>query len=63
MQDDSRRRDVMRRLTNTRRGETICLMYWEVAVLLDYIRELKWGCKDAQDSGGETVPVLRVNKR
>lgn len=32
---------VMKRLKNTRPGETICLMYWEIDILLKYIRNLK----------------------
>lgn len=42
-QAEVRRRQVLKKLTMTRRGETVGLMYWEVAVLLDYIDDLKRG--------------------
>ena len=46
MAEDERRKRVLKKLTQTRRGETVCLMYWEVALLLDYIYELKRGNKN-----------------
>lgn len=38
-----RRKDVLKRMRMTRRGETICLAWWEVDMVLDYINELKGG--------------------
>ena len=32
---------VLKRLKNTRPGETICLMYWEIDILLKHIKNLK----------------------
>lgn len=40
-----RRKRVLKKLAQTRRDETVCLMYWEVAIVLDYIYELRKGCK------------------
>lgn len=31
---------VLRKLNATGRNETVCLVYWEVELLLDYIRSL-----------------------
>ena len=46
-----RRKDVLKRMRMTRRGETICLAWWEVDMVLDYINELKGGT----DSGNAQV--------
>ena len=32
---------IIRRLYMTKTGETICLVYWEIDLLLKYIEELK----------------------
>ena len=32
---------IMRRMYMTKSGETICLAYWEIDLLLKYIEELK----------------------
>lgn len=34
-----RRKDVLKRLRMTRRGETICLAWWEVDLLIEIIDE------------------------
>jgi hypothetical protein len=36
-----RRKGVFRKLRRTQPGETVCLAYWEVEVVLDYIKKLK----------------------
>ena len=36
---DSERKSVLKRLKLTRRNETVCLMWWEVKILLDWIEE------------------------
>ena len=41
-----RRRDVLKRLRQTRRGETICLAWWEIELLLEQIDERKGGAID-----------------
>lgn len=41
MTDEEKRDRVLRRLTRTGRGETICLADWEVEVILNYIYELE----------------------
>ena len=45
----------------TRRGETICLVDWEVGLLLEYMDDLKRGLKNAQvsaeDRTGENESV------
>ena len=38
---ESQRAQVLKRLRQTRRDETICLWGWEIQVLLEYINELK----------------------
>ena len=34
------RRQVLKKLRLTGRNETACLAYWEITILLDYIRKL-----------------------
>lgn len=38
---DERLQAVLNKLFRTRRGETVCLMEWEVELLLSYIRDLQ----------------------
>jgi hypothetical protein len=38
---EAQRIQVMRRLCDTRRNETLCLWGWETEVIIDYINELK----------------------
>ena len=38
-QEKERLKPIIRRLRETRRDETICLAYWETALLLKYIDE------------------------
>ena len=38
---DSKLQAILNKLFRTRRGETVCLMAWEVDVLLEYIAELQ----------------------
>lgn len=56
---EERRRQVLKRLTKTAHGETVCLMYWEVAVLLDYIDDLKRGYmyEKTTETAGSKGPV------
>lgn len=53
MKDDTkdRRRQVLRRLSRAAPGETISLAYWEIEILLDYIKLLQWGCKHGSTDG------------
>ena len=51
-QEETRRKQVLKKLYQTQRGETVCLMYWEVETLLDYIEEIRRGRK----YGHEKVP-------
>ena len=57
----ARVKHIVRRLRMTRRGETICLMDWEVGLLLEYMDDLKRGLKNAQvsaeDRTGENESV------
>lgn len=41
MNDQEDRKRILKRLRQTRRNETICLMGWEVMVLLEYIEDLE----------------------
>ena len=38
---DEKTKTILNKLTRTRRGETICLMEWEVRLILAYIDELR----------------------
>lgn len=40
---EERRKQVLKKLRKTGRGETVCLAGWEVELLLEYIAELKAG--------------------
>ena len=40
---EARRKQVLKKLRNTRPGETVCLAGWEVELLLEYISNLKAG--------------------
>lgn len=41
------RERILKRLKMTRRNETICLLDWEIEILVDWINELKG--RDAMD--------------
>ena len=43
---DERLKPILNKLHRTRRGETVCLMSWEVELLLNLIDELQRGQKD-----------------
>lgn len=43
---DERLKTVLNKLRRTRRGETVCLMSWEVELLLAFIDELLRGKKE-----------------
>lgn len=49
----ARVKHIVRRLRMTRRGETICLVDWEVGYLLEYIDDLRRGLKNAQVSAAD----------
>ena len=38
---EAQRLQIMRRLEETKSGETVCLWGWETEVLIDYIAELR----------------------
>lgn len=42
-QEKERMKPIIRRLKQTRRDETICLAYWETALLCKYIDEKEKG--------------------
>lgn len=41
LKQEADRRHVLKRLRDTRRNETICLMGWEVGILLAWIDEMR----------------------
>lgn len=43
---DERVTPILNKLRRTRRGETVCLMSWEVELLLKYIEDLKRGANN-----------------
>lgn len=49
MTDEERRDRVLRKLSRTGRGETVCLADWEVEAVLDYIYKLEQERKDKQE--------------
>lgn len=41
LKQESDRRNVLKRLRNTKRNETVCLMGWEVEILTAWIDEMR----------------------
>lgn len=63
MDTADRRKQVLRKLTRTRNDETVCLMYWEVAILLDYIDELRRGRRNEKVQAADCKSTAQGNGR
>ena len=60
---EERLKQVLKRLKKTRSGETICLMAWEVQMLLEHIENLKGGKDIAEVSAADRQGEVGGNGR
>ena len=60
---EERLKQVLKRLRKTRSGETICLMAWDVEMLLEHIENLKGGKEFAEVSAADRKGEVDGNGR
>ena len=53
---EKQRREILKRLKQTRRNETICLMGWETEILVAWIEDLKARDKENAETVNHREP-------